>query len=92
VVGSNSLINEIELSGIYHNVFTKLGLRDYKLKINSRKILTALAETCGGNEWLTPITIAIDKIDKIGIDKVKAELSERGLNHSQISIIALPFH
>jgi histidyl-tRNA synthetase len=87
VVGSTSLRNEVELSGIYHTVFTKLGLKDYTLKINSRKILAALAETCGGNQFLTDITIAIDKLDKIGIDKVKAELAQRGLNNSQISII-----
>jgi len=87
VVGSTSLRNEIELAGIYHTVFTKLGLKDYTLKINSRKILSALAEICGGNQYLTDITIAIDKLDKIGIDKVKAELIQRGLNDSQISVI-----
>lgn len=87
VVGSTSLRNEVELAGIYHSVFTKLGLNDYKLKINSRKILSALAETCGGYQFLTDITIAIDKLDKIGIDKVKAELVQRGLNDSQIGII-----
>ena len=87
VVGSTSLRNEIELAGIYHTVFTKLGLKDYTLKINSRKILSALAEICGGNQYLTDITIAIDKLDKIGIDKVKAELIQRGLNDSQVSII-----
>jgi histidyl-tRNA synthetase len=87
VVGSTSLRNEVELAGIYHSVFTKLGLKDYTLKINSRKILSALAEICGGNEYLTDITIAIDKLDKIGIEKVKAELVQRGLNDSQVSII-----
>ncbi len=87
VVGSTSLRNEVELAGIYHSVFTKLGLKDYTLKINSRKILSALAEICGGNQYLTDITIAIDKLDKIGIDKVKAELIQRGLNDSQVSII-----
>jgi histidyl-tRNA synthetase len=87
VVGSTSLRNEVELAGIYHSVFTKLGLNDYTLKINSRKILSALAEICGGNQFLTDITIAIDKLDKIGIEKVKAELFQRGLNDSQVSII-----
>jgi histidyl-tRNA synthetase len=87
VVGSTSLRNEVELAGIYHTVFTKLGLKDYTLKINSRKILSALAEICGGNQYLTDITIAIDKLDKIGIDKVKAELVQRGLSDSQVSII-----
>lgn len=87
VVGSTSLRNEIELAGIYHAVFTKLGLKDYTLKLNSRKILSALAEICGGNQYLTDITIAIDKLDKIGINKVKEELIQRGLNDSQVSII-----
>ena len=87
VVGSTSLRNEVDLAGIYHSVFSKLGLKDYTLKINSRKILSALAEICGGNQFLTDITIAIDKLDKIGIDKVKTELIQRGLNDSQVSII-----
>lgn len=87
IVGSTSLINEIELAGIYHVVFTRLGLKDYTLKINSRKILSALAEKCGGMEWLTAITVAIDKLDKIGIEKVKTELKEKGLSDSQINII-----
>jgi histidyl-tRNA synthetase len=84
IVGSNSLLNEIELVNIYHAVFVKLGLSDYSLKINNRKILVALAEYCGGASKLTDITIAIDKLDKIGIEKVKAELQERGLNEEQI--------
>ena len=84
IVGSNSLLNEIELVNIYHAVFVKLGLSDYSLKINNRKILVALAEYCGGASKLTDITIAIDKLDKIGIEKAKAELQERGLNEQQI--------
>ncbi len=87
VVGSTSLINEVELCNIYHSAFYKLGLKDYELKINSRKILAALAELCGGSEKMMDITIAIDKLDKIGIDKVKEELTQRGLNSDQISII-----
>jgi histidyl-tRNA synthetase len=87
VVGSHSLLNEIELSNIYNDVFTRLGIPNYELRINSRKILTALAELCGGAEKMIDITIAIDKLDKIGIDKVKAELTQRGLNDEQISTI-----
>ena len=87
VVGSTSLINEIDLANIYHDVFTKLGLEDYCLKINSRKILLALAEKCADESMLTAITIAIDKLDKIGIEKVKSELLERGLNSDQINYI-----
>ena len=87
VVGSTSLINEIELANIYHTVFTKLGLPGYELKINSRKILAALAEISGGSEKMMEITIAIDKLDKIGIEKVKEELAAHELSNEQIGII-----
>jgi histidyl-tRNA synthetase len=87
VVGSLSLLNEVELANIYHEVFIKLGLTTYELKINSRKILAALAELCGGTDKMTGITIAIDKLDKIGLEKVKDELKERGLNNEQVTII-----
>jgi histidyl-tRNA synthetase len=87
VVGSQSLLNETELANIYHDVFQKLGIAGYELRINSRKILAALAELCGGANKLIDITIAIDKLDKIGIEKVKAELGQRGLNSEQINII-----
>lgn len=87
VVGSKSLINEVELAVIYHSVMTRLGLYGYELRVNSRKILSALAEICGGSEKLTDITIAIDKLDKIGLDKVKEELATRGLNADQIGSI-----
>lgn len=87
VVGSASLINEVELANIYHKVFIKLGLTDYQLKINSRKILTALAESCGGAAKMMDITIAIDKLDKIGLDKVKEELVQKELSENQVSII-----
>jgi len=86
VVGSNSLLNEVELANIYSTVFQQLGI-DVEIKINSRKILTALAEVCGGAEQMMNITIAIDKLDKIGIDKVKEYLAQRGLNESQVAII-----
>ena len=87
VVGSTSLLNEVELANIYHEVFTQLGIKNYELRINSRKILTALSELCGGADKLIDITIAIDKLDKIGIEKVKEELQQRNLNAEQISII-----
>ncbi len=87
VVGSLSLLNEVELANIYHEVFIKLGLKNYELKINSRKILVALAELCGGADKMINITIAIDKLDKIGLEKVKEELHERGLKDEQIKII-----
>jgi len=87
VVGSRSLINEVEFVNIYHNVFTQLGIKDYELRINSRKILSALAEICGGADKMMDITIAIDKLDKIGIEKVKEELVQRGLNQKQLGIV-----
>jgi histidyl-tRNA synthetase len=86
VVGSQNGRNEIELVQIYATVFSKLGLAA-DIKINNRKILAALAERCGGSEKLTDITIAIDKLDKIGLEKVKAELLERGLSPTQLVFI-----
>lgn len=86
VVGSHSLLNETELTLIYHQAFQKLKV-PVEIHINSRKILAALAEACGGADKMMDITIAIDKLDKIGLEKVKEELVERGLNNDQISII-----
>ena len=87
VVGSLALLNEVELANIYHEVFIQLGIKNYELKINSRKILTALAALCGGADKMMDITIAIDKLDKIGHEKVKEELQQRGLNNDQVKII-----
>ena len=86
VVGSDSLLNEVELACIYSQVFDKLGL-DVEIKINSRKILVALAELCGGADKMIDITIAIDKLDKIGVEKVKEELTQRGLTETQVLTI-----
>lgn len=86
VVGSNALLNEVELVNIYLSVFDKLKIR-VDLKINSRLILLGLAEVCGSLAKMTDITVAIDKLDKIGLDKVKEELKNRGLTEEQISII-----
>ena len=86
VVGSYSLLNEVELANIYATVFQQLGVA-VTIKINSRKILAALAECCGGADKMVDITVAIDKLDKIGLDKVKTELLDKGLNNSQIQTI-----
>ncbi len=86
VVGSRSLLNEVELAGIYSSVFEQLKV-PVDIHINSRKILAALAEICGGAEKMTDITIAIDKLDKIGIDKVKEELNKKGLTAEQVQTI-----
>ncbi|MBX3242421.1 MAG: histidine--tRNA ligase [Chitinophagaceae bacterium] len=86
MVGSNSLLNEIELVAIYDAVFAKLGIQ-VDIKINNRKILAALAELCGNAEKLTDITVAIDKLDKIGLEKVQEELVSRGLDDDQVGMI-----
>jgi len=87
VVGSKSLMNEVDLAMIYDDVFRKLRIDRYELRINSRKLLASLAEKCGGSEKLTDITIAIDKLDKIGLEKVKNELREKSITDADINII-----
>ncbi len=86
VVGSKSLLNEVELAGIYSRVFQHLNV-PVEIHINSRKILAALAELCGSADKMIDITIAIDKLDKIGLEKVKTELSLKGLTESQVNTI-----
>ncbi len=92
VVGSDSLLNEVELMQIVDTVFSRFGIR-VQIKINNRKILTGIAETIGAADKIVDITVAIDKLDKIGIDNVNAELREDGLTEDQIAklqpIIAL---
>ncbi len=87
VVGSTSLQNELELAHIYAMVFKTLNL-PVEIRINNRQILAGLAEACGSIEKLIDITIAIDKLDKIGLEKVKEELLTRGLNDAQINLIS----
>src|SRR6476659_4487958 len=86
IVGNYSLLNEIELTNIYAEVFKRLNI-DVEIRLNNRKILTALAEVCGGADKMMDITIAIDKLDKIGIEKVKEELRTKNLSDEQIHII-----
>ncbi len=78
VVGSDSLLNEVELLKMVDDVFARLGVR-IAIKLNNRKVLAGIAEVIGEPDKLIDITVAIDKIDKIGLDNVKAELLERGL-------------
>jgi len=87
VVGSNSLVNEAELLCIYQSAFHKLQLPDISVKINSRKVLAGLAESCNGAHLLTDITVAIDKLDKVGREGVEKELIQRGLTEEQIKFI-----
>jgi histidyl-tRNA synthetase len=84
VVGSDSLLNEVELVQMVDMVFSKLGVR-VKVKINNRKILSGMAEIMGEAERITDFTVALDKLDKIGIDKVKEEMLERGLSAEAIA-------
>jgi histidyl-tRNA synthetase len=83
VVGSNSLLNELELIQIVDTVFQKLGI-NIKIKINNRKILSGISEIIGEAERITDITVAIDKLDKIGINNVKEELVQRGISQTAI--------
>lgn len=78
VVGSESLLNEVELMQIVDTVFTRFGVR-VCIKINNRKILTGIAEMIGQADKIVDITVAIDKLDKIGLDAVNAELAEDGI-------------
>lgn len=87
VVGSNSLLNEVELLMIYDRVFSKLGLQGYEVRVNNRKILSGLAELIGKPELLMDITISIDKLDKIGVEGVQQELLNRGLSHQDVEIV-----
>ena len=78
VVGSDSLLNEVELVQIMDRVFSKLGIR-VQIKVNNRKILSGIAETIGQGDKIVDITVAMDKIDKIGVDAVNAELAAAGI-------------
>jgi len=93
VVGSESLINEAEFVLIYQEALGKLGLKDFTIKINNRKILSGFAEIIGKPELIVDMTVAIDKLDKIGFDGVTKELIERGFSETDIEklkpIIAL---
>lgn len=87
VVGSDSLFNEIELLAIYDTVFYRLGMERYSLNINNRKLLAGLAKLIGKSEQLTDITVAIDKLDKIGKEGVRKELQERNIDEESIRVI-----
>ena len=84
VVGSDSLLNEAEFILIYDEALSKLGLKDFTIKINNRKILSGIAEIIGKPELIVDMTVAIDKLDKIGFDGVTKELIERGFTQDDI--------
>ncbi len=89
MVGSDSLTNEVELLQMIDEVFARLGIHII-IKLNNRKVLAGIAECVGAPDRLTDITVAIDKIDKIGLDNVRAELRERGLQEESIEKL-VPF-
>lgn len=84
VVGSDSLLNEAEFVLIYQEALGRLGLKDFTIKINNRKILSGIAEVVGKPELIVDMTVAIDKLDKIGLDGVIKELLERGFTAADI--------
>ena len=86
IVGSNSLLNEVELMQIIDEVFSRFGIR-VSIKINNRKILTGIAEIIGAADKIIDITVAIDKLDKIGLEKVNEELLAAGLNAEQVQTL-----
>jgi histidyl-tRNA synthetase len=85
VVGSKSLWQEVELVQLYDMVFTDLGLKGATIKINSRKILSGIAEVIGASDKLIDFTVALDKLDKIGEDGVKKEMIEKGISEEAIT-------
>jgi histidyl-tRNA synthetase len=84
VIGTNSLICEAEIALMVHEAFSKLGLRDYTLKFNSRKILEGIAEIAGESERVETFFVALDKLDKIGLNGVKDELLKRDFSNDFI--------
>lgn len=86
IVGSDSLINEIELIQLIDEVFSRLGI-NITIKLNNRKVLAGIAEVIGAPDKLIDITVAIDKLDKIGTEAVKSELLERGLTKESVDLL-----
>jgi histidyl-tRNA synthetase len=84
VIGSNSLLNEVELIQVVDDVFARLGI-GVEIRINNRKILAGIAETIGEADRMTDITVAIDKLDKMGLEKVNLELKEKGVSENAIA-------
>lgn len=83
VIGTDSLLNEIDLLQIIDDVFQRFGI-NITIKLNNRKVLSGIAEVIGEPDKIVDITVAIDKIDKIGIDNVNAELIEKGISQAAV--------
>jgi len=86
VVGSNSLLQEVELIQLYDAVFYDLGLEGVTIKLNNRKILSGIAEVIGASEFLIDFTVALDKLDKIGKEKVIEEMRSKGISQSAVEM------
>ncbi len=85
VVGANSLLQEVEFIQLYDAVFTELGLSGVQIKLNNRKVLSGISEVIGAKNLLVDFTVALDKLDKIGVDGVKAEMLGKGISESAIA-------
>lgn len=84
IIGTDSLISELELIQLFDDIFSSLGLTHYRIKLNNRKILSGIAEVMGASDYFTEITIALDKLDKIGKSEVKKELLSKGLSTEMV--------
>lgn len=91
VVGSTSLLQEIELIQLYDAVFSKLKLKNVTIKLNNRKILSGIAQIIGAQDKLIDFTVALDKLDKIGVEGVKKELIEKGFSQESLSKMEVLF-
>jgi histidyl-tRNA synthetase len=91
VVGSNSLLQEVELIQLYDSVFNDLGLNGATLKINNRKILAGIAQVIEAGDKLIDFTVALDKLDKIGLEKVQQEMLDKGISQKAIAQLAPVF-
>lgn len=87
IIGSDSLLNEVELVKLFDEVLSNLGLKEFSIKLNNRKVLSGIAEILGRPELIIPITIAIDKLEKVGLEKVKEELAQKGLSGEELKKI-----
>lgn len=87
VVGSDSLLNELDLIQIYDEAFTQLGIKNYEIKINNRKVLAGIAEVVKSIDVMNNIAVAIDKLDKIGDEGVRKELVEQGFSESELNTL-----
>ena len=88
MVGTNSLICEAEIILMINEVLQKLGIQAFDLKINNRKVLTGIAEVIGEKDRLTELCVAIDKLDKIGTEKVLQELKDRGFSDNSVNQVS----